>query len=202
MVNRKRIVLMVLALLLLPHVASAGPLEDGKAAYARGDFETAIKLWLPLANHGNVEAQRGLGQANGAENFPEAMKWYRKAADQGDADSQYSIGAMYDHGWGVKQDYAEALKWFRKAGDQEYVPALDYLGTMYRDGHGVKQDNVQAYMCFSLAVAKSKSERGAQFLAQDRDGIAAKMTPQQIAESKRLAAAWKPIPARTTSKKP
>jgi uncharacterized protein len=184
-----------LAQFLLPHVTSAGPLEEGKAAYARGDFETAIKLWRPLANHGNVEAQRGLGAANGAEDFPEAMKWYRKAADQGDADSQYSIGTMYDHGWGVKQDYPEALKWFRKAGAQEYVPALNYIGTMYRDGHGVRQDNVQAYMWFNLAVAKSKSERGAQFLAQDRDGIAAKMTPEQIAEAKRLTSSWQPTPA-------
>ena len=50
-------------------------------------------------------------------------------------------------------------------------------------------------MWFSLAVAESKSERGAQFLAQDRDGIAAKMTPAQIAEAKRLAASWKPMSA-------
>lgn len=37
--------------------ASAGPLEDGRAAYDRGDYATALRLWGPLADQGNPSAQ-------------------------------------------------------------------------------------------------------------------------------------------------
>ena len=48
----------------------------------------------------------------------EAVKWYRKAAEQGNADAQNTLGVMYDKGEGVEQDKEEAVKWFRKAAEQ------------------------------------------------------------------------------------
>jgi len=48
----------------------------------------------------------------------EAMRWYRKAADQGYATAQYSVGLGYRDGDGVPQDIAEAMAWFHKAADQ------------------------------------------------------------------------------------
>ena len=47
----------------------------------------------------------------------EAVKWYRLAADHGDADAKHSLGVMYDDGRGVPQDEAEALQWYRRAAD-------------------------------------------------------------------------------------
>ena len=44
------------------------------------------------------------------QNHKEAVKWYRKAADQGIANAQSNLGLMYDKGKGVPQDYAEAVK--------------------------------------------------------------------------------------------
>ena len=38
--------------------------------------------------------------------YAEAKKWFQKAADQGDADSQYNLGSLYYDGHGVTQDYA------------------------------------------------------------------------------------------------
>jgi hypothetical protein len=46
----------------------------------------------------------------------EAMKWYRKAAEQGYANAQSSLGFMYDLGRGVKQDDKEAVKWWKGVG--------------------------------------------------------------------------------------
>ena len=40
------------------------------------------------------------------------MKWYRKAADQGEAAAQHNLGSMYDNGQGVPQDYIEAYVWY------------------------------------------------------------------------------------------
>jgi TPR repeat protein len=51
------------------------------------------------------------------------MKWYRLAADQGNADAQFYLGLLYDNGKGVPQDYAEAVKWLRKAADQGLADA-------------------------------------------------------------------------------
>ena len=44
------------------------------------------------------------------------MKWFRKAADQGDADGQWHLAMCYLSS--VTKDYEEAVKWFRKAADQ------------------------------------------------------------------------------------
>ena len=52
------------------------------------------------------------------ENDAEAVKWYRKAADQGHASAQYNLGVMYSNGEGVPENDAEAVKWYRKAADQ------------------------------------------------------------------------------------
>jgi uncharacterized protein len=52
------------------------------------------------------------------QDYAEAVKWYRLAAEQGYADAQYNLGLMYDYGNGVVQDYAEAVKWYRLAAEQ------------------------------------------------------------------------------------
>ena len=48
------------------------------------------------------------------QDFAAALIWYRKAADQGDADAQFYLGGMYDNGKGVPQDYAAAVTWICK----------------------------------------------------------------------------------------
>jgi TPR repeat protein len=40
---------------------AAGPFEDGLAAHARGDYAAAMRLWRPLADQGNANAQNNLG---------------------------------------------------------------------------------------------------------------------------------------------
>jgi TPR repeat protein len=59
---------------------------------------------------------------------------------------------------------------------------------MYANGHGVPQDYVLAHMWFNLAAATGMVETA----AADRDMVAAKMTPAQIAEAQKLAREWKP----------
>ena len=44
------------------------------------------------------------------EDHSEAVAWYRKAAEQGDAGAQNNLGFMYDQGKGVKQDFGEAVR--------------------------------------------------------------------------------------------
>ena len=56
--------------------------------------------------------------ANGygvAKDSAEALKWYRKAADQGNASAQFNLGAMYSNGEGVAKDAIEGAAWINIA---------------------------------------------------------------------------------------
>ena len=124
----------------------------------------------------------------------EAAKWYRKAAEQGIAEVQYSLGQMYRRGQGVPQDNAEAAKWYRRAAEQGYASAQSNFGGMYFSGEGVKQDNVLAHMWVNLAVSRlPPSEKvNRERALKNMNIVASKMTPDQIAEAERLAREWKP----------
>ena len=78
------------------------------------------------------------------KNYTEAVEWYRKSAEQGDAGGQANLGYMYSNGFGVEKDYAEAVKWYRKSADQDDAVGQVNLGFMYRYGYGVAQDYVEA----------------------------------------------------------
>jgi TPR repeat protein len=70
--------------------AVAGPWEDGMAAYNRGDYVPAIRLFRPLAEQGNAKAQNVLGvmcrKGEGvARNSVHAFLWFNRAAARGDA---------------------------------------------------------------------------------------------------------------------
>ena len=71
----------------------------------------------------------------------EAVRWYRLAAEQGEAIAQNNLGLMYSNGWGVPQDYAEAIRWYRLLAEQGKAGAQNNLGVMYdSNGRGVPQD--------------------------------------------------------------
>ena len=66
------------------------------------------------------------------QNYAEAVKWYRKAAEKGYAIAQNNLGEMYAQGKGVKQDIDEAIKWFKLASDQGFSQAqkaLDFFNS-------------------------------------------------------------------------
>ena len=157
-----RLILLALVLAVgISGAAVAGPFEDGVAAYGKADYATALRLWRPLA-------------------------------DLGDADAQINLGVMYANGEGVPQDYAQAVAWYRKAADQGIAEAQNNLGVMYANGQGVPQDYIQAHMWSNLAASRLTDPTDRADAVKNRDVVAAKMTPAQIAEAQRLASAWKP----------
>ena len=175
--------------------------EDGDAAYKRGDYVTALRVWRPLAEQGNAKAQNNLGtmyaQGQGVpQDYVQAVKWYRLAAKQGAALAQNSLGFMYHEGQGVPQDYAEAVKWTRLAAEQGNAGAQNSLGIMYAQGQGVPQDYVQAHTWFILAGAgfPASEAENRNNAVKNRDLVAAGMTPAQVAEAQRLAREWRPKP--------
>ena len=63
------------------------------------------------------------------QDYKEAIKWWKLAADQGDAEGQFSLGHMYDNGQGVPQDYKEAGKWYRLSAEQGNATRTIQLGS-------------------------------------------------------------------------
>ncbi|MER9338258.1 sel1 repeat family protein [Mesorhizobium sp. M0293] len=121
----------------------------------------------------------------------EAVKWYRLSADQGFAPAQNDLGTMYASGRGVPKDASDAAKWFQLAADRGFVPAQYNLAVMYETGHGMPQDDVQALKWLSLAVSRASIADRDKVLMRG-NALAAKMTPEQIAEAERLAREWRP----------
>ena len=117
----------------------------------------------------------------------EAVRWWRKAAEQGEASAQEELGTAYFFGDGVQRDHSEAAKWFRKAAEHGGIFAQTSLGYLYERGEGVPQDYALASMWLNLATAQ-----GQPVAKTEMDRLAAKMTPNQIAEAQRLAREWKP----------
>ena len=92
------------------------------------------------------------GKNGVAQNYAEAVKWYRMAADQGNASAQFNLGYCYDMGQGVPQDYGEAVKWYRKSADQGYARAQFNLGVCYKQGQGVPLDYGEAVKWYRKAA--------------------------------------------------
>jgi uncharacterized protein len=182
----------------LSRVAAAGQLEDGAAAYQRGDYATAARLWLSMADNGNTVAQIRLDEMyDKGQGVPQdyvlAVKWYRRAADQGDAKAQFKLGSIMNWAGTSPRTIQRLPSWFQKAADQGDAEAQLHLGNLYSLGVGVSQDYVQAHKWYSLIVSGSASTVVLRRIAENScEELASKMTPTQIAEAGRLAREWVP----------
>jgi uncharacterized protein len=81
------------------------------------------------------------------QDYAVAMSWYRKAAEQGDADAQVNLGILCGMGQGVPQDYVIAHMWFKLGG----VGWSQKRGE--RSGYGRREDDARA--------ARGSAEAGA-----------------------------------------
>ncbi|HEY5700488.1 MAG TPA: tetratricopeptide repeat protein [Gammaproteobacteria bacterium] len=152
-------------LLLFSPSSFAGDFEAGVDAAARGEYQTALLLWRPLADAGHIDAQFNIGllydNGAGVDRDPAlAAEWYRRAAEAGDAVAQSYLGEMYAKGQGVERNLAEAVEWYRKAALQRDGMAAYNLGILYASGRGVPLDDIYAYAWLSVAEASGQSTNG------------------------------------------
>lgn len=92
------------------------------------------------------------GRGSVGRDFAKAAYWYRKAAEQGNAEAQYFLGLMYYRGQGISQDFTKAAYWYRKAAKQGNAKAQYPLGKMYYLGRGVSRNFVLATQWYSKAA--------------------------------------------------
>ena len=92
------------------------------------------------------------------QNQTEAVRWMRKAAEQGFADAQDQLGLLYVQGQGVPKDMTEAIKWIRLAAEQGHTEAQGRLGACYAAGDGVRQDMAEAIRWTRKAAEQGLAE--------------------------------------------
>ena len=76
----------------------------------------------------------------------------RKAAEEGDVEVQYELGARLYYGNKCNVNNEEAVKWFRKAAEQGYTKAQYLLGQSFVLGMGCKKDEKEAIKWFRKAA--------------------------------------------------
>jgi len=109
----------------------------------------------------------------------------RNLAQQGDAASQFALGAHYATGDGVSQDYVEAVRWFSKAAEQGHIVAQATLGAYYWAGRGVPSDLQKAY--FWSVLAQTGGDEASKYRVAV---LASRMTRSQIVSAQQQADEW------------
>ena len=173
--------------------ATSGPFDDADAAYGTSDYWVRIQKsfpnGVPDAQHRFItEAQYRLGahyySGKGVpQNYAEAIKWFRLAAEQGLDRAQFVLGKSYQDGRGVPQNHVEAEKWLRLAAEQGLAVAQLDLGYLYTLGQGVPQNYGEAAKWYRHAAdqGEARAEFDLGLLYQDGRGV-----PQDYVE----AAKW------------
>jgi TPR repeat protein len=136
---------------------------------------------LSLAQSGDVQAEGAVADAydNGQvvpQNLPaiykwafhgvvvprdeaQALGWRRKAAEDGDAESQVEMGSRYAEGRGVSIDLTEAARWYRKAAIQNNDKGKAGLGYALIAGRGVPKDIKEGFAYLVSAANKNADAR-------------------------------------------
>lgn len=100
----------------------------------------------------------------------EALEWYKKSADGGNADAMYQISMMHRDGNGPKRDDAEHLKWLHMAADAGHAQSQLILGNMYRDGIKVDSDEKKAFYWYENAAKNNNLDAIYQVAMMCREG--------------------------------
>ena len=95
--------------------------------------------------------------AYGADDYETAVREWKASAEQGDPESQYWLGTMYDEGKGVLLDDKEAVKWYTKSAEQGDASAQYNLALMYLNGEGVIQDYKEAVKWYTKAAEQGNA---------------------------------------------
>ncbi len=148
----------------------AADARDGRALNSLGwltqnglgtekDVEEARYLYLAAAMRGNTTAMVNLGNGyeqglfDGEPNYHKAVRWYWKAASEGDLKGLFNYANCYHHGWGVEKNHEKAFRIFKGLAENGDVAAAFYTGLYYQEGLVVEQN---------FELAREYYEQGAQ----------------------------------------
>ena len=188
----KNIFIGIVFLMSLSPVAVLADYQDGRDAFDRGDYSTALKEFEILVKQNDPRGQYALAVmydiGEGVlQSSKEAVKYYRLAAAQDFANAQNNLGVAYDRGEGVGTDYKEAMKWYLLAAERGNKDAPNNIGVLHMIGFGVPRSFAKAYTWFAIAGA------GDSEAISNKNFVKKRLTPEQLVESQRRADEWQLI---------
>ncbi len=118
----------LIALAFLVTLPALADFQTALDAYNTGDYETAYREWLPLAEKESPAAQFNIGlmfeRGEGRkQDFKTAIEWYLRAAENGFGRAQFRLGEIHEAGEGTEQDLIQARKWFAIAAQSRHPGA-------------------------------------------------------------------------------
>jgi TPR repeat protein/serine/threonine protein kinase len=146
---------LALVVLIIALSLPRGGQREAAVAYAPPAPSTVPAAETNEPSDPRAQFDLGLKYFNGdgvTQSDTEALRWWRLAAEQGDAWAQSHLGLMYVEGRGVGQSDTEAVRWLSLAAQQGDTKARSNLGSMYVEGRGVPQSDTEAVRWWSLAA--------------------------------------------------
>jgi len=158
--------------------------KKANLAAGRNDFKTAFTLHLALAKEGRLKSMTNTGlyyaRGNGTtKSMPDALKWWRKAADRGEPMSQANLSLSYYRGMGVKKNYETAFKFGEASAKQNHTYGMHHLGMLYFKGHGVARNQEKAHELWAKCAEMGDPWCQIQIGRLYRDGVVVEMNIKQ-----------------------
>ncbi len=140
-------------------------IQEGEAAFEQKQYDDAFRYYFPHKEHTLFKSfnqgQLGFMYDMGfgvRQDYSEAMKWYLKAAEKGDARAEYNLGIFYERGLSNRQDYKKAVEWYLKAAEHHLADAQFNLGFLYEKGLGVTQNYREATEWYRKAAEQGDAD--------------------------------------------
>ncbi|MCK4865366.1 MAG: sel1 repeat family protein [Gammaproteobacteria bacterium] len=171
-----RFVLPLIILSLASSTILAGELDDGFKAFTAGNYEQALRLWLPLAEKDDDKAQYNLGilyqKGLGVEkNIKTAFIWYKRASANGNTDAMYNLGIMYDHGKVIYRSPKDATRWWKQAAELGNEFAQFNIAVEYAYGRMLGKDVDKAIMWWKKSAAQGNKDSRAALYKTYSEGL-------------------------------
>ncbi|KAI9261131.1 nucleotide-sugar transporter-domain-containing protein [Sporodiniella umbellata] len=114
---------------------------------------------------------------------PEAFKWYKRSAKQGNCRGQSILGYCYGEGHGVEKDEVHAMEWYKMAAAQGESVAVYNIGYCYEDGIGVAKNPIKAVTWYKRAaeLGNAFAQNSLGYCYEEGNGIE---------QDKSMAATW------------
>lgn len=139
---------------------------EERVAVARGAAMWQPTMWQPSKSPEElyeVGENYYFGRNGVMQDYAEAVKWFCKSAEQGNAKAQCALGDCYRYGLGIEGDdytnYDEAVKWYRKSAEQGYAEAQYALGCIYsHTERTIMQDDIEAVKWFRKSAEQGNND--------------------------------------------
>src|SRR5258708_19540569 len=159
-----------------------------------GIVENLMKRAILLILCGAALIANSVAYASEPIHDKEMADRYFQAAQSGDNDAQFYLGALYSSGVGRPRSDEEGFRWFSRAAEQGHSHAMLVLAGLYAIGRGTQKDNVNAYKWAYIVSVGSRVDEFRNGARQLMGVLETRMSPEELNQARADAPRWHPVP--------